>query len=435
MKLIKTAGVTAEIWQIFIQDASSTTGDGLAGLTNASSGLTAYYHRDTDTTATAISLVSMTVGTFTSEGFKEIDATNMPGWYQFCPPNAALAAGAKSCAIHLKGATNMAPLPIEVQLDVVPANLKQIDEQATNGNNATLNLKQLSVINNAGTAIIATSTGGNGKGIAATGEGSGHGIQAVGGGTDANGIHAVGGLTNGNGLVLVGRNNGAGLWAVGGDTGIGLHAVGGGTSGDAIKADATGSGLDINANNSDIGGVALSAAGVTAVGTGVWASGTRTLTSFGTLVADVATAVWGAATRVLTAGTNIVLAKGVGLIGLNDLSQADVRSAVGLAAANLDTQLATLATLIDGTATPAEVATEIATALATTTYGAPTGVPGNTVALAEKIGRIYQVLIDGLVVDSNTGEIRFKNAAGTVLWKKTFTDVGDVYTESGKTAP
>jgi hypothetical protein len=116
MKLIRKAGATSEIWQIFIADSSSTTGAGLTGLTSASSGLTAYYHRNTDTTATAISLVTMTVGTFTSSGFKEIDSTNLPGWYQFCPPNAALASGAKSCAFHLKGATNMAPLPIEVQL-------------------------------------------------------------------------------------------------------------------------------------------------------------------------------------------------------------------------------------------------------------------------------------------------------------------------------
>lgn len=50
----------------------------------------------------------------------------------------------------------------------------------------------------------------------------------------------------------------------------------------------------------------------------VWASAARTLTSFGTLVADMATAVWGAATRLLTAGTNIVLAKGTGITGFND---------------------------------------------------------------------------------------------------------------------
>jgi hypothetical protein len=116
MKVQLKKGSTSNILQIFIADSSSTTGAGLTGLTQASSGLTAYYHRDTDTTATAITLVTMTVGTFTSSGFKEIDATNMPGWYQFCPPNAALASGASSCALHLKGATNMAPLPLEVEL-------------------------------------------------------------------------------------------------------------------------------------------------------------------------------------------------------------------------------------------------------------------------------------------------------------------------------
>lgn len=116
MKIARRAGSTSEIWQIFIADSSSTTGAGLTGLVFNSASLTAYYHRDTDTTATAISLVTMTVGTFTSSGFKEIDATNMPGWYQFCPPNAALATGAKSCGFHLKGATNMTPLPIEVDL-------------------------------------------------------------------------------------------------------------------------------------------------------------------------------------------------------------------------------------------------------------------------------------------------------------------------------
>lgn len=116
MKLEKLAGATSEIWEVFVRDSSSTTGAGLTGLAFNTASLTAYYHRNTGTTATAITLVTMTVGTFTSSGFKEIDATNMPGWYQFCPPDAAIASGAKSCGFHLKGATNMAPLPIEVQL-------------------------------------------------------------------------------------------------------------------------------------------------------------------------------------------------------------------------------------------------------------------------------------------------------------------------------
>lgn len=127
MKIARKPGATSQILQVFIQDSSSTTGAGLTGLVYNSSGLTAYYHRDTDTTATAISLVTMTVGTYTSGGFKEIDATNMPGWYQFCPPNAVFASGASSAGIHLKGATNMAPLPIEVDLGT------QVDVEVWNG--------------------------------------------------------------------------------------------------------------------------------------------------------------------------------------------------------------------------------------------------------------------------------------------------------------
>ncbi len=57
--------------------------------------------------------------------------------------------------------------------------------------------------------------------------------------------------------------------------------------------------------------------------------------------------VWAVATRVLTAGTNIVLAKGVGVTGFNDLDAAGVRGAVGLAAANLDAQLGDIPTVAE----------------------------------------------------------------------------------------
>lgn len=53
--------------------------------------------------------------------------------------------------------------------------------------------------------------------------------------------------------------------------------------------------------------------------------------------------VWAVGTRLLTAGTNIVLAKGTGVTGFNDLDAAGIRSAVGLASATLDTQLGTIA--------------------------------------------------------------------------------------------
>lgn len=57
-------------------------------------------------------------------------------------------------------------------------------------------------------------------------------------------------------------------------------------------------------------------------------------------VTEIAGAVWAVATRELTSGANIALAKGVGVTGFNDLDAAGVRGAVGLASANLDTQIA-----------------------------------------------------------------------------------------------
>jgi len=116
MKLTVKKATTSKILHIFITDSSKTDGSGLTGLVYNSSGLTSYYIREGDASATAITLVTATVGTYTSGGFKEVDATNMPGIYELHPPDACLATGADSVVIFLKGAANMAPLPIEIQL-------------------------------------------------------------------------------------------------------------------------------------------------------------------------------------------------------------------------------------------------------------------------------------------------------------------------------
>lgn len=238
MKLTKKAGATSEIWQIFIQDTSKFDGSGLTGLTNASSGLTAYYHRDTDTTATVISLVSMTVGTFTSSGFKEIDSANMPGWYQFCPPNAALASGAKTCAILLKGAANMAAVAIEVQLAAVDPD--------------------------SASAFLT-------------------------------GVNSLAPPTNWNAMAIdsSGRVD-LGKWI-----------------GNAPNA------LQSGRVDSYLGAVA---AGVIAAAS---------------FAANALDAVWSTTTRLLTAGTNIVLAKGTGITGFNDLSAAQVNAEADTALADV----------------------------------------------------------------------------------------------------
>lgn len=116
MKLSIQAGATSQTINVFIADSSSSTGAGLTGLVYNSAGLTAYYAlpRAAAVSITLATLAAVT-SSYSSGGFKEIDATNMPGWYRFDVPDAALASG-RFVSLHLKGATNMAPLPIEIEL-------------------------------------------------------------------------------------------------------------------------------------------------------------------------------------------------------------------------------------------------------------------------------------------------------------------------------
>lgn len=116
MKLAFKAGTTSKDINIFIQDSSVSTGAGLTGLAYNSGSLTAYYHRQGASSATAIALATKTVGTWATGGFVAVDGTNMPGVYELGIPDAALASGATWVIIMLKGASNMAPVVLEIEL-------------------------------------------------------------------------------------------------------------------------------------------------------------------------------------------------------------------------------------------------------------------------------------------------------------------------------
>ncbi len=103
---------------IFIADSSSTTGAGLANLTSGSAGLVCWYFAADLSNVVQITLVSGTLGTYTSGGFVAVDNTNMPGWYEIGIPNAALDGG-NEVAIQLRGATNMVPVNIYIELTSV----------------------------------------------------------------------------------------------------------------------------------------------------------------------------------------------------------------------------------------------------------------------------------------------------------------------------
>lgn len=115
-KQILVKGATSQIVVIFIQDSSSAVGAGKTGLAFNTASLVAYYVRP-GSAAVSITLATQTVtGAYSSGGFVEIDSTNMPGLYRLDIPDAALASGVNSVVVMLKGAANMAPVALEIQL-------------------------------------------------------------------------------------------------------------------------------------------------------------------------------------------------------------------------------------------------------------------------------------------------------------------------------
>ena len=89
---------------------------GVTGLTASTSGLSARYNR-TRTASVDIPLVARTIAqAWTSGGFAEVDATNMPGVYRLDLPDAALAAGADDVTIVMRGAsgTNGAVMTVKL---------------------------------------------------------------------------------------------------------------------------------------------------------------------------------------------------------------------------------------------------------------------------------------------------------------------------------
>ena len=103
---------------IFIADSSIATGAGLANLVFNSAGLVAYYYASDLANDVQITLVTATLGTYTSGGFVAVDNTNMPGWYEVGIPDAVLDGGVEA-VIQLRGAANMVPINLYIEIDSV----------------------------------------------------------------------------------------------------------------------------------------------------------------------------------------------------------------------------------------------------------------------------------------------------------------------------
>src|SRR5689334_18014228 len=119
MKKKINAGTASRRERIFIGDytATSFATVGLSGLVFNTPGISGYYLRDGDAAPTRITLVTATVGSFTSGGFKEVDPVTFRGVYEVGIPDAALAVGANTVNIMFYGAANMIPARLEIELD------------------------------------------------------------------------------------------------------------------------------------------------------------------------------------------------------------------------------------------------------------------------------------------------------------------------------
>lgn len=213
-KISRLAGSTSHVLTLFIQNAAATTGDGLAGLAFGTAGLTCYYKRNHGTASVQVPLVNITtLGTYVSGGFKEIDAVNMPGFYEFHPPDAAMASGSGSVAFSLRGATNMAPCPLEIELtgtdnqDATAGGIARLDA-AVSSRMATFalptNFSALAIAAGTGAVTAGTVTDKTGYGLTA-GERSAIAGVVVSDTTDVLGADIVAILGKVNGLTFTGN--------------------------------------------------------------------------------------------------------------------------------------------------------------------------------------------------------------------------------------
>lgn len=128
MKLALSPNSTSQIVHVFIPDATSTSGEGLTGLTYTD--ITAYYIRQGGALTAMTPEDISSLGTWASSGgnflgFKEVHSTNAPGVYELDLPNNILASGSGGVVLQLR-ADDAAPTLLEIQLANVPSDLLAI---------------------------------------------------------------------------------------------------------------------------------------------------------------------------------------------------------------------------------------------------------------------------------------------------------------------
>lgn len=305
------------VLRVKILNSSVATGAGLTGLTNASSGLIISTIADNEATATAYTVAASNVETITTLGtyaaptsgkcrFKEVDATNHRGVYEIQIADARFAvSSAKSLLVSVSGATNAAETDVVIPLrdldpfDAVRAGLTALPNVASGSAGAI-------ITSGIGTAQLSVSSG----------------LVTVGTNNDKTGYSLSGSQT-----FSTSGSVGSVTGNVGGVTGVTFPATVSSLTAAGVRTELTTElgRIDVAVSSR------LATSGYTTPPTAAAnASAVRTELSTELGRIDVATS-----TRLATSGYTA------------PLDAAGTRSAVGLATANLDTQLGDLPTAVE----------------------------------------------------------------------------------------
>ena len=180
-RTIQVAATSQTIY-VFIQDSTSTTGAGLAGLAYNTASLTAYYViNGSASVAITLATLASASAAWATGGFKEVDATNCKGLYRLDLPNAALASGA-SVVVYLQGAASMVPVAEEIQLVAYNPQVASLQANVIQWNSAnvaspaTAGIPDVNVknINNVATTSVTTINAVIGTAVALQIDGSGY---------------------------------------------------------------------------------------------------------------------------------------------------------------------------------------------------------------------------------------------------------------------
>jgi hypothetical protein len=451
-----------------------TTGQGKTGLSSSTVGLVIGTIADNEATSTAYTQAGNTIETITTLGtyqtptatkcrFKEVDATNHKGLYEFQFADARfMVANSKRLVISVNDAENTL-LDADYIVKLVKGDatnqvpdIRVADAVAHGGtpgsSSATWAMQQENIHNPNGTAVSHTSTGGNGHGLAITSSGTGNDIALLGTGAIFDGVNNRSvSVFNAQGRVL-GGGNGAfvGQGAITDAlvtpcTDLNDYTVGGLIDFDFNTA-ATLSGAPSVQVFKDGSAVAITV-GITLTVNFAAETGLNHVT-----IDTSASASYSANSNydvVIAAGTvsgTSVVGKSVGHFTLqkatvakvtgnggagSQIVQADIRQVIGTAIteSGAGRDAAALTHFLD-VAAPALTAASVNQ---TTDLGAAVpeliqGVPPATPTIGQAVMLLYMALRNGGISDAT--HVTVQNDAGVVITKFTQTDDGSAYTHA-----